>query len=749
MATAARPVRLLVLAALTASAALLGSQVPTAVAAPTPSPAPSAASATPTPPAARAATGPTAVDDTATVPLGTDVRLAGATNDRAGSAAVQGALTVFPTDQLASLPQGSAIDDGGRRLEVVGHGTFQVEGDGSVTFTPWTGRTGNVVVRYRIVDANGATDDGRLSVVVTAGGTRDDLLTYQDVDLAVDVLANDVPGRNADGTPGTIDRTSARFPDQQGSTVSADRRTLTTPDVGTLTLDARGVVTFDPDPDLVGPGLADVAVYTAQDTTKAAGGALEHHAYAATIFLGAYPNQVLPHDDFLKTPFNASLTLPGLLNDQDSNPRFVLRPELSRFFVDDPGPGGYLSPDKRKARFPGRGTWTINADGSVLYVPPRGFVGRDGITMFVFDDQGNRGQENLEVTVQPGPTAKPDTTTVAQNVTTAASVLVNDVPGKGGDGKAGVMDATFVRFPTDGQPTGASVSAYARTLTVPGQGVYTADRVTGAVTFDPEPAFVGQAGPVTYSAQDTVERLDGRLVHNPTSATLTVTVTPVTPVAVDDVATTVYGTPVDIAVLGNDKPGAAAAPFVGASIRLRLTPDLPTGSSLSGDAKRLVVAGQGTFAARPDGVVVLTPARGFTGLVPTIGYQVSDVNGTSARASISVRVGGAAVMRPTHATVRAGETVVVDVLSNDDPPYGTGWDRSSVCLRFFAGECTKSYDIGYVSWSVDAVDGTISFFVERELDPGVFPYSVRDTTGVTRTSELDVTILPAREARGD
>jgi CshA-type fibril repeat protein len=238
-------------------------------------------------------------------------------------------------------------------------------------------------------------------------------------------------------------------------------------------------------------------------------------------------------------------------------------------------------------------------------------------------------------------------------------------------------------------------------------------------------------------------------VHNPTSATLTVTVTAVTPVALSNWATTAYGTPVDIPVLGNDRAGAATAPLVPAGIRLRLAPDLPTGSTLSGDAKTLTVAGRGTFAARTDGSVVFTPAPAFTGRVPTIGYQVSDANGTSARASITVQVSGAAVMRPTQATVRAGETVVVDVLSNDDPPFGAGWDRSSVCLRFFAGECTKGYDLGFVSWSVDPVDGTITFYAERQLDPGVFPYSVRDTTGVTHTSELDVIIQPAREARGD
>jgi hypothetical protein len=52
----------------------------------------------------------------------------------------------------------------------------------------------------------------------------------------------------------------------------------------------------------------------------------------------------------------------------------------------------------------------------------------------------------------------------------------------------------------------------------------------------------------------------------------------------------------------------------------------------------LTLAGAGTFVARTDGVVVLTPVTGFVGTVPTIGYQVSDANGTAARATITVQV---------------------------------------------------------------------------------------------------------------
>ena len=701
---------------------------------------------------AAAATGPTAVDDAATVPAGLQVRLAGATNDKVGSAALVPGATAFPADQLASLPQGSTVSGDGRTIQVNGHGTFQVDAhDGSVTFTGWTGRSGDASVRYRITDGNGATADGRLSVVVTAGGGRDDLFTHQDVPLSVDVLANDTPGRNADGTAGTIDRGSARFPDQSGShdvTISPDRRTLTDPGVGVLTFSSTGILTFDPDPSLSSPGTVDVLVYSAQDTTTGPGGAVEHHTYEAALYLGAYPNSVLPKDDAVATPFNASVTLPGTTNDSDTNPKLTLDPAASEFrAILDPLPPGS---DRHHLHYPGRGSWTINDDGTVGYVPPRGFVGQDGAYFYAVDSAGNADQEGLTVTVEPGPAAKPDAATVRQNVTTPVAVLDNDVPGKGADGKRGSMDPTFVRFPVDGQPSGATVSAYSRVLTVPGEGTYTADRTIGTITFDPEPGFKGTARAVAYTAQDTVRRSTGALVHNPTGSTLTVTVTAVTPVAVDNWASTPYGRPVDVAVLGNDRPGAAAVPLDATSLRLRLTAGLPAGSSLSGDAKTLTVAGRGTFVAGPDGVVVFTPAGGFTGRVPTIGYQVSDANGTPARATITVSVVGGPVLRATGATTRVGQPVVVDVLSNDDPAPGTTWDRSSVCL-LVGGGCVSQSSAAGGTWSVDD-QGAITYAPTSASTPtgtASIAYAVHDSLGGVFRSTLTITVLPAREIQRD
>ena len=50
---------------------------------------------------------------------------------------------------------------------------------------------------------------------------------------------------------------------------------------------------------------------------------------------------------------------------------------------------------------------------------------------------------------------------------------------------------------------------------------------------------------------------------------------------------------------------------------------------------------------------------------------------------------------------------LVDVLSNDDPPQGVGWDRSTVCLLVSSG-CVRDYSASGFAWHVDPDDGTIT-----------------------------------------
>lgn len=152
-------------------------------------------------------------------------------------------------------------------------------------------------------------------------------------------------------------------------------------------------------------------------------------------------------------------------------------------------------------------------------------------------------------------------------------------------------------------------------LTVPGEGVWTVNGVTGAITFTPEIGFLGSPTPIQYSVKD----LNG---FRSNLATVTITY-PVGPTAHDDVAATDFNVPVDIAVLGNDVQGStalnpASITFVPATI-----PNAAT---------------TGVFTVNPlTGVVTFTPAAGFTGIA-TVDYQVCDMNALCDIATITVNV---------------------------------------------------------------------------------------------------------------
>ena len=126
-------------------------------------------------------------------------------------------------------------------------------------------------------------------------------------------------------------------------------------------------------------------------------------------------------------------------------------------------------------------------------------------------------------------------------------------------------------------------------------------------------------------------------VTNP-SGTVTPPAPAGSPVARPDTASTTVGQPVVVDVLANDSAASPGVPLVGSSVRLRTTPGLPAGSVLWGDAKTLVMPGRGTFLVSGTGQVTFVPQGTTTGPVPTVGYQVADAAGTTARSSLAVTV---------------------------------------------------------------------------------------------------------------
>jgi len=280
----------------------------------------------------------------------------------------------------------------------------------------------------------------------------------------------------------------------------------------------------------------------------------------------------------------------------------------------------------------------------------------------------------------PGPTATADTASVVEDsVGNLIAVLAND---------------TTAGDPID--PATVAISSPA----ISGQAIANID---GTVSYTPNANFSG-ADSFGYTVRDTAGNLSN-------VATVSVTVTPLNdnPVAVDDVASVAQdSTNNSIDVLLND-------------------------SDVDGDP--LTITGVGATdnggSASTDGATVsYTPLAGFSG-IETFTYDISDGNGGTASATVTVTVNAAPANQPPvanddYATVtrNSGATnnsVTINVVANDTDADGTV-DATSVVI-------VANPRIGS---ALNNGDGTITYTpAAGKRGSDTIGYTVNDDLGAT------------------
>lgn len=210
------------------------------------------------------------------------------------------------------------------------------------------------------------------------------------------------------------------------------------------------------------------------------------------------------------------------------------------------------------------------------------------------------------------PTANDDSETGTPGQPVELDVLDNDEAGD-----AAIDPTTVIIYGTDNPGDD---------LVVPGEGTWSVNSTTGAITFTPEAGLVGSPTPIQYSVQD----VDG---YASNLATVSVTY-PVGPTANNDSEVTALNTPIDINVLSNDVAGS--------------TPIDPTSVTLVSGTEPNPTT-EGTFSVNSTtGVVTFTPINGFTGTV-TVDYSVCDQNSLCDEATITVDVvSGASNLFPAN-----------------------------------------------------------------------------------------------------
>ena len=379
------------------------------------------------------------------------------------------------------------FEDGTSTKKVPNVGTYVIESDGTITFTPdkqYVGTPDPVTVKR--VDKNGTEVTAKYTPTVT-----------KVTPTSTDATSNGVQGVPQTGTPVFTPGDPAVPIDLDSPMTFEDGQpTKTVPGVGVYTINPDGSITFTPDKQFVGtPDPVTVKRVDKNGTEVTA-------KYTPTV------TRV--------TPTSTPATSTGVQGvPQTGSPVFTPGDPAVPIDVDSPMTFQDGSSTKK---VPGVGEYSINPDGSITFTPDKQYVGTpDPVTVKRVDKNGT------EVTA----TYTPTVTKVTPTSTNAESNGVQGQPQKG--------TPTF----TEGNPlvpidadSPMTFEDGSSTKTVPNVGVYTINP-DGSITFTPDKQFVGTPDPVT------VKRVDKN--GTPVTATYTPSVTKVTPTSTPATSTGVQG----------------------------------------------------------------------------------------------------------------------------------------------------------------------------------------------------------------
>lgn len=314
-----------------------------------------------------------------------------------------------------------------------------------------------------------------------------------------------------------------------------------------------------------------------------------------------------------------------------------------------------------------------------------------------------------------------DAATGAYNTPVTVDPTRNDEKGDPG----AEFDPSTVRLidPVSGSPV--------TSVTIPGEGAYSVDATTGAVTFTPDPAFAGEATPLAYTAETTL--------GDSVTADITVTIaSPEPPAAENDSGDAPYNQSVTVSPLANDDAGPSGTSFDGTTLRL-LEPD--TGAPVT----TLAVPGEGSWTVDvASGEVTFTPEDGFSGRATDVRYTADTNVGDSVTATISAAIAKGPIASADSSTVLQGRTATVDVLDNDTAGEAAAMDYDSVELLDELGTEVESLEApGQGVWTVGPL-GTVVFTPEPGFVGTVTAsYRAADTDGNPVVGSVSVTVTAA------
>ena len=625
-------------------------------------------------------------------------------------------------------------------VTIPGEGTYTVDSDGTVHFTPdpqfkGKGKTLTVVRQ----DTNGTKVTAEYTAVVhpaspegteveTAGvqgkvqsGKPNFIggkVTIGGVEKTVEI-DNNVPAKLIDPKTG-----------QEVTTVTIDGE-------GTYKVAEDGTVTFTPDPQFKGKGTELTVKRVDKNGTPALG------KYSAVV-IGVKPTAEpsATSDIQGQTQSQPVKFKGGVVEVEDpatkaKTEEVVAIDPTTYTLLDEKGQPATKVPAKNPAGDV-VGTYTLVKED-----------GKDPVAVFTPTDKTYTG-EVKPVTVQAKDTnGTAVTTTYTPNIT-PVTPTAKGTTSEGAQGQEQSGTPTFTEGhekapidptvpaklidPETGEPTDE------KSVTVPGEGTYTINPETGEVTFKPEPNFTGKAQGVEVQRKDT----NG----TPATAKYTPTVKPVTPTSDDVVSEDVQGakqtgTPVFT-------PGKTTVN--GKDVTVEIDPEVKPSLVGADEEGKVVVPGEGTYTIDENGVVTFTPEPQFTGKASGVTVKRVDKNGTEVTAKYTPTV------KPVTPTAEGKVTTDVQGATQTGKPEFTAGkttvngvektvelsDKPAKLVDPKTGDPVDSVTIEGEGTYTVAPDGTVTFTPNKDFTGQATGVTVKreDKNGTPVTAKYTPVVLP-------
>ena len=423
----------------------------------------------------------------------------------------------------------------------------------------------------------------------------------------------------------------------------------------------------------------------------------------------------------------------------------------------DPATGRTI--DEPSVTVEGEGTYTINpTSGEVTFTPDPSFTGTaKGVEVTLSAPVGRNKDGKVQAEYIKTATAKytPTVTPIAITPTDKVSEDIQNVPQTqtptfelSNDKTAKITSKKLVD-PATGQPTDET------TVTVEGEGTYSIDPTTGAVTFTPEKDFVGTAKGVKVQATATVTNANGKTATITSDASYTPTVKAAVPTA--DPATskdiqgaTQTGKPTfagtTVSVNGEDKEITIKDNSY--TLLDKDGNEVSTTTAYAEDGTTPI----GTFTIDPaTGAVTFTPTdKSYTGKVTPVKVQAESSNGIKVDTTYTPEI------VPVTPTATPAETKDIQGATQTGKPEFKGGTvevngvektveiNEDVPAKFDDGSTTKTVE-GVGTYTV-APDGTVTFVPEKSFVGTAPAVTVvrEDKNGTKASATYTPTVTPVK-----